>query len=420
MKLGEWGKIFEKEEIKMSSLFGGGGLGSFHSDVLSAEPSDLESAVRLTTEIKSRAVSSIKQGNFPEAIALYAKAIEVNSSEFAKASADNGNTLSILLANRSMCHLKMGSNASALEDASAAIDKDSTYVKAYYRKGMAYLALQKHSDAKAAFQQGLAVKPDDKELAEQLAKVSSAAGAVKKPAVPTILEKAPKIVAPQSGSAKAKSPKPSEEEDEDVAGPPIRGYKQTADGRKTTFFNHDLSEEAKALIGDIAPKKLDQVPQLLQSAASSGTGSAWNTAGTFESINMTAWCTQRLTELVQSVSVEVPGGGTVSIDSVSVVGEGEVVSNRGKVKRICDFAVTIKWTLRSADGAFSLKGSSEVIDITADEDFEFGEVKIDGAAVPACLQTLFNSHVKAGGGAFNKAILAALKAFCVEFKSKGG
>jgi len=410
----------------MSSLFGGGGLGSFHSDVLSAEPSDLESAVRLTTEIKSRAVSSIKQGNFPEAIALYAKAIEVNSSEFAKASADNGNTLSILLANRSMCHLKMGSNASALEDASAAIDKDSTYVKAYYRKGMAYLALQKHSDAKAAFQQGLAVKPDDKELAEQLAKVSSAssassasssssssaAGAVKKPA-------ASAAVAPQSGSAKAKSPKPSEEEDEDVAGPPIRGYKQTADGRKTTFFNHDLSEEAKALIGDIAPKKLDQVPQLLQSAASSGTGSAWNTAGTFESINMTAWCTQRLTELVQSVSVDVPGGGTVSIDSVSVVGEGEVVSNRGKVKRICDFAVTIKWTLRSADGANSLKGSSEVIDITADEDFEFGEVKIDGAAVPA-LQTLFNSHVKAGGGAFNKAILAALKAFCVEFKSKGG
>lgn len=407
----------------MSSLFGGGGLGSFHSDVLSAEPSDLMSTVNLTAEIKVRAVSSIKQGNYPEAVALYAKAIEVNSSEVAKVSADNGSTLSILLANRSMCHLKMGNNASALEDASAAIDKDSTYVKAYYRKGMAYLALQKHSDAKTAFEQGLLVKPDDKELTEQLAKVSSVssssssstAGVVRKPAGSA-------AVAPhsQSGSAKAKSPKPSEEEDEEVSGPPIRGYKQTADGRKTTFFNHDLSEEAKALIGDIAPKKLDQVPQqLAQSAASSGTGSAWNAAGTFESTNMTAWCTQRLTELVQSVSVEVPGGGTVSVDSVSVVGEGEVVSNRGKVKRICDFAVTIKWTLRSADGANSLKGSSEVIDITADEDFEFGESKIDGAVVPA-LRPLFATHVKAAGGAFNKAILAALKAFCVDFKSKGG
>ena len=36
----------------------------------------------------------------------------------------------------------------------------------------------------------------------------------------------------------------------------IRGYKLTTDGRKTTFFNNEMDEQTKALIGDIAPQKI--------------------------------------------------------------------------------------------------------------------------------------------------------------------
>ena len=36
----------------------------------------------------------------------------------------------------------------------------------------------------------------------------------------------------------------------------MRGYKVDSQGRKTTFFNNELDDKTKALIGDIAPKKV--------------------------------------------------------------------------------------------------------------------------------------------------------------------
>ena len=68
----------------------------------------------------------------------------------------------------------------------------------------------------------------------------------------------------------------------------IRGYKLTSDGRKTTFFNNELDEQTKALIGSIAPQKIETIPGAVCDASSgagvSG-GSAWNAAGTFESVD---------------------------------------------------------------------------------------------------------------------------------------
>ena len=397
-------------------MFGGGGVpGGFHSDVLSAEPSDANAVQRLTAEIKGRAVASVKAGNWPEAKALYSKAIEVNSTAFVSALPDNGNTLSILLANRSMCSLKMGANAVAAEDASAAIARDPQYLKAYYRKGVALLALSDSAGAREAFMQGLAIKPDDKELLEQLSKVGAAVAA--KPSS-TTTSSSPALASAASSTgtkkpASASAPVVAEEEGDGEA---IRGYKIRADGTKTTFFNNDLSEEAKKLIGDIAPKKLDADAPLAGSAPA--TGSAWNSAGTFESVNASKWATARLAELLEAVSVSTPSGdGDVSVDSAAVTGDAEIVSNRGKTKRICDFNVAVKWTLNDKQGS-SVKGSLEVSDVTADEDWEINDVKLEGSVAPGPLQTLFSQHVKAQSGCFYKAIVAALRLFCAEFKSK--
>ena len=60
----------------------------------------------------------------------------------------------------------------------------------------------------------------------------------------------------------------------------VRGYKKTSDGRVTTFFNNEMDETTKSLIGNIAPKKIDVPASVAVSAAPSANGvSVWNSAG---------------------------------------------------------------------------------------------------------------------------------------------
>ena len=53
-------------------------------------------------------------------------------------------------------------------------------------------------------------------------------------------------------------------------------------GKKTSYFHNELSEEAKQLIGDIAPKKLDPATAAPATTTTSGDKSSWNHAGTWE------------------------------------------------------------------------------------------------------------------------------------------
>lgn len=233
------------------SMFGSS-VGSIHSDLLEALPDSDEQRANLVEEVKRRAKGSIQQRNFPEAIQLYTKAIEVIPA------IDNYGK-SILFSNRSLCHHNMNNFTSALEDADESIASDSTYVKAYFRKSSALIGLGRLQPAKDAISQGLALKPDDKEMLKQLSKVD---GDLQKQST------APAKTAPKSnGAAKPKAatgkPKgtsstekpigssPSEaatkdediDDDEEDAAEKIRGYKRTSDGKITTFFNHELDEK---------------------------------------------------------------------------------------------------------------------------------------------------------------------------------
>ena len=92
----------------------------------------------------------------------------------------------------------------------------------------------------------------------------------------------------------------------------MRGYRVKADGTKTTFFNQDLDDEAKRLIGDITPKRIDPNDE---AAAVNGTAapsppagaSAWNSAGTWEERDVSEWGRSRLEKLLVGIEVSCLG-----------------------------------------------------------------------------------------------------------------
>lgn len=77
--------------------------------------------------------------DYPLAVELYSKAIDIFPT-------------AVLYANRSITHLKLESVGYALTDASRAIELDKTYVKAYYRRAAAYMALGKFKQALKDFE----------------------------------------------------------------------------------------------------------------------------------------------------------------------------------------------------------------------------------------------------------------------------
>mmetsp|Transcript_14700 Transcript_14700/g.15399 ORF Transcript_14700/g.15399 Transcript_14700/m.15399 type:complete len:193 (+) Transcript_14700:72-650(+) len=138
----------------------GNSLGSFHQDVLTAQPTNEEGIINLINEIKNRSKGSLQNKNYPEAIQLYSKGIEIKSND------------SILYSNRSMCYLQIGKYQEALNDAEKSIELDNLYPKAYFRKGSALVALKNYNEAKQAFEEGLKLAPGDKSFISQLEKLA--------------------------------------------------------------------------------------------------------------------------------------------------------------------------------------------------------------------------------------------------------
>ena len=93
----------------------------------------------------------------------------------------------------------------------------------------------------------------------------------------------------------------------------MKGYKITSDGRKTTYFNREMTEAEKILLGDSTPKQLmNNIPssdgacfQSLSAKSASSVGSAWNTAGTWEERNHSPWASKRIKQLLTAASMDI-------------------------------------------------------------------------------------------------------------------
>jgi len=97
--------------------------------------------------------------SFPPAEGHHVQAVQAYSGAITLAPS------AALFCNRAFAQLKLENYGNAIEDAEAALKMDPTFVKAYYRKGAALLALGKFKLARSAFATVLKLKPNDKDAA---------------------------------------------------------------------------------------------------------------------------------------------------------------------------------------------------------------------------------------------------------------
>lgn len=244
--------------------------------------------------MKRRGNCAFKAKQMDEAKILYSKAIEHDP------------TIVSLFGNRCAVNIAMSKYEDALKDADAAIKLDEKWVKGHYRKGQVLNKLGRHLESMSCFSAASMLKPDDKRMlklvAEQLAKSKQPKKTMKKTSNRTkSAPPAPKRVA---AAAKAK-PVPQKDGEQDVK---MRGYRVKADGSKTTFFNTEWDESTKDLYKDVGPKKIAAAKGEVITSKT-GEASAWNTAGTYEECDASAWARKRLETLLASFEVKLPLNG---------------------------------------------------------------------------------------------------------------
>lgn len=93
----------------------------------------------------------------------YARAIE----KYSLAIALNPNN-AVYLSNRAFCHIKLENYGLAIVDAEKAIAANPKYIKAYYRKGDAHLAMGKFKQGLKDFKQVLKVFPTEKDALKKM------------------------------------------------------------------------------------------------------------------------------------------------------------------------------------------------------------------------------------------------------------
>lgn len=121
------------------------------SDSADGEKKDLEAA----EAAKNEGNDLFKVSRFAEAVAKYNAAIDLNP------------VVPAYYTNRAFCHLKMENHGLAIADSTVAIELDKTFIKAYYRRGSAYMALGKYKDALRDFKSVRQLKPNDRDALEK-------------------------------------------------------------------------------------------------------------------------------------------------------------------------------------------------------------------------------------------------------------
>jgi len=373
-----------------------------HDDVMKAKPVDEEQKQKLVDEIKSRGNAAFKAKRYDEAETLYSKAIEHHP---------NAHTI---FGNRSMARCNMGKFDDAIDDAEKAIKIDPTWSKGYMRQGQAQEKLGLLKSALKSFEKSAELDPENKALAKTITRLTPLAQAcdedVNAPRKRNV--KAPSSSSSSSSSSSKKVKEEKVVEKSKSKNDVIRGYKTTSDGRKTSYFNHEQTEEEKNLIGSIAPKRIEKTEAVkIESAnASSSAGSAWNSGGTFEESDRTQWAKDCLKNKIMAATCS-SNGHTIKVQTVDdLEGDAQIIAARGKRKYVFNFSFKVSVQV-DAPGGETFHGEMIYPDVASDEDpseYEM-ELKMDA---PANVRSM----CKSGQGAMCEALAKSMSDFIAQYQ----
>ena len=305
----------------------------------------------------------------------------------------------ILHANRALARLNLGKLPESVSDSDAAIALDPKYVKGYWRKGQGLVAMGDYKGALDAFDKGLGFDPTNKALKKEVDKARAKVEQeglfddgpppIASPTKKSSMGGERKVFSSSSSSSSSKSrkkttssstpappPAPTADDEDDMSSIPksdhVRGYKITKDGKKTSFFTHEQTAEERALIGDIAPKRIENATIAATPAARKNEDgvSSWNSAGTWEEKDVSRWAKESMMEKLQGC--EYSGRG-VEVRTTKVVLEEASASRatvRGKRRFLFEFVVVAHWEATTKGGG-GAEGTLTFNDVAPDCDGVF-------------------------------------------------
>jgi len=402
---------------------------------LEATPDTDDSKARLVEELQSRGRAAVGAKSWMDAKLLYEKALTIAVAE----------KVALLESNLSLVNKSMGDFEAARKNAEKATKADPKYVKGWWRLGQALQSLHRHEDALDALKKAKVLDPTNKALVKECQKVAKKVEENRK-----LMETAPPPTSESTTSATTtattktttKSPAPAPvakpkpatdkkpasknaEGDEKLftKSDAIRGYK-IVNGKKTSYFHNELTEEAKNLIGDIAPKKIDAAAAQATPAPAPAGASAWNKAGTWEEKDRTKWAEESLKKMILETTYSLPTSSPAPDAKVTVTkvkkldGHASVARARGKTRYIYEFLLKLEWELKGADG-LECSGDLAIPDIDGTielgEGYEIHEFNIDSVS-DNNIRPLIDRFVRRGG--FHEALNESIDNWVRLFKKE--
>lgn len=186
---------------------------------------------------------------------------------------------------------------------------------------------------------------------------------------------------------------------------------------KLPYFHRTLSPEETALIGDITPKPITESASTTPVQGKLASGSAWNSANTWEERDCSKWALDKLPQLF-SEKETLPKSNQYSVqikELSNAQGTAQIAHVRGKARFIYELSFDLKFSV--TDGTDSkYKGKISVSDVINDQldDIEFA-LTWDGKSPPGSeLSTVKNSVL--GGSALRKLIRSKMVTFEDDFR----
>ena len=425
-----------------------------HRNVLEAEPDTDESKQKLVEELQSRGRAAVGGQSWMDAKLLYEKCLTISTVDKKKKA--------IFYTNLSLVERSMGKMEEARVAAESATQEDEKYVKSWWQLAKALMALHRPEEALEAFIKAKVLDPTNKALIKELQKVKkqieeeaalmkdvdadadadTAKDSTTTSSVPTTTTKVvstkKSLETSKSKNSNNKKTDAENENDDDsklfTKSEPIRGYK-VVNGKKTSYFHNELDEKSKALIGDIAPKKIENPTTTTgennsnnMSTNTPGT-SVWNNAGTWEEKDVSKWAKDALTKLILQTLYTLPSSSpapsaVATVTKVSKLdGHASVVVVRGKTRFIYEFSSKLEWQLKKDDDDLDCKGTFTIPDIDGTiaigEGYEIHDFSIDSVSNNSA-KPIIDRFVHRGGfsEALNEKIDDWVRLFREEYGAK--